>query len=190
MLTPPPDVDPAVLKTLLADGYGALEAELAFQPVGEDSWNYRYGALWVSLRRDLRGHVPAAYKAATEMRAAGLDFVLAPLPARDGSITLRLGSYPVIVFPYREFARIDGLAMNTETCAEVMEKLARVHRCRVRDLPIEDFALPFEADIIAAIAGILWHWRARGGCRHHHADLSGWSDAGPRADAQGRHALR
>jgi spectinomycin phosphotransferase len=152
MLSPPPDVVTEAVAAFVARTWDRPFAPAVFVPLGEDSWNYHCGDLWVSLRRDLRGHVPQAYAAAAELAANGLEFVLAPVVTVAGEATARMGNYPVVAFPYRVLTPLDGLSMDAAACDEVIAKLARLHGSRISTaLPEEDFSLAFEADVIVAI---------------------------------------
>ncbi len=66
MLLPDRSIDVAALSALIAEEFDELEARPAFVPVGGDSWNYRSGAWWISVRRDRQGHFPESYDAACE----------------------------------------------------------------------------------------------------------------------------
>lgn len=70
MLLPDPSIDVASLAALLRSEFDT-EADLSFVPVGGDSWNYRAGPWWVSVRRDSQGHFPGNYEAARQLREAG-----------------------------------------------------------------------------------------------------------------------
>jgi spectinomycin phosphotransferase len=145
MLTRPPDIDDTSLRQMLREQYAAPDAPLIFVPVGEDSWSYRLDDLWISVRRDLRGHVPAAYEASRLLHAAGLDFVLAPLPGADGRLVHLVGERPVLVFPYLVSTPLTRTTATTEDVAKVVSMLDRVHRSAVEvDLPKETYTLTFD----------------------------------------------
>lgn len=100
VLQPLAGFDEADLVAVVRTQYGESSDRLEFEPVGEDSWCYRLGELWVSLRRDLRGHFPAAYRAANLLWQEGNESVLAPLTGADGNVVRIVGGYPVVVFPH------------------------------------------------------------------------------------------
>lgn len=151
MLQPPPGLDRAELLRVLADEYGARGVRLDFAPEGEDSWAFRAGELWVSVRRDLRGHVPEAYEAAAGLRASGLDFVLAPMIGRDGQVVRRVGVYPVVVFPFTELRALSQPPTTAEI-DRVHGLIERLHGApAAAGLPREDFTVSFAADIVRAI---------------------------------------
>jgi spectinomycin phosphotransferase len=154
MLSPPDRFDPATLLGLLRDEFGVAETRLEFVPLGEDSWSYRAGDLWVSVRRDLRGHDPRAYAGATALRESGLPFVLAPLAGASGRIVFRLGPRPVVVFPFVERAApLDPATATAEERARAARLVARVHAVSLDlDLSTESYRLPFEDDLAAVVA--------------------------------------
>ncbi|OAR27666.1 hypothetical protein A8W25_01220 [Streptomyces sp. ERV7] len=127
---------------------GALE----FQPLGEDSWSYRLDDLWVSVRRDLRGHAPASYEAARLLADAGLNCVLAPLAGADGGVSHRVGDFPVVVFPYVSGMPLDTATLSKSDLDTVIGLMRSIHRVDIsRDLPAEDYGLSFESDLFDAL---------------------------------------
>jgi spectinomycin phosphotransferase len=152
LLLPSDDVDVARLRRAIASQYAVPETDAFFVGLGEDSWAYQMGDLWISLRRDLRGHVPAAYETAYELRAAGLDFVLAPFASSDGEIVCRIEGRPVVVFPFVpsvQLTRESAAAAETEVLVAMLEK---VHATHVDlPLPTEDFRLGFGRELDAAL---------------------------------------
>jgi spectinomycin phosphotransferase len=148
LLLPPVEVDVDRLRSAVEDQYGAVAAPLRFVPLGEDSWAFRLGPLWLSLRRDLRGHVPGAYAAAHLLARSGLDFVLAPLAGADGRLVRQVEGRPLVVFPYRDISQLSAGGVSAEEARAVVAMLTTVHRADVpADLPREGFSLPFEADL-------------------------------------------
>ncbi|MFD7507741.1 phosphotransferase family protein [Streptomyces sp. NPDC059853] len=146
------DLDRAQLSELLAAQFGSACGNLEFSPLGEDSWQYRAGELWVSVRRDLRGHVPAAYQAAYEMHCGGLDFVLAPLAGRDGRTVHKVGCYPVVVFPYLQVTQVAMSTPGPEEKGRIVSLVDRVHRAvPAAEIPEETYTLPFEEDLERAL---------------------------------------
>jgi spectinomycin phosphotransferase len=151
MLEPLADLNHDNVRRLLAGQYEA-SGELLFEPRGEDSWGYRMGGLWVSVRRDLRGHNPACYAAAARLRQAGLTFVLSPLPGVDGRVSHEVDGYPVVVFPYLAGLSAD-LRSAPEELAAVVGMLQDVHRSGPQaGVPAEAFDLPFDDELRWAMA--------------------------------------
>ncbi|MEU2900447.1 phosphotransferase family protein [Streptomyces sp. NPDC001273] len=153
MLLPPEDVDLHELERSVASQYEGATGPLEFVPLGEDSWAFRLGGLWVSLRRDLRGHVPAAYRVATLLRESGLRYVLAPLTGADGRTVRAVGGYPVVVFPLVGAEQVGRSRLVRDELERITSMVAQVHSTQVpHDLPTEDFTLSFDADLDSATA--------------------------------------
>jgi spectinomycin phosphotransferase len=151
VLLPPEHLDRQALLAMGAEQFGVSHADVHFSPLGEDSWCFRIGDLWVSARRDLRGHVTGAYEAAHLLCSAGLEFVLAPLPGADGRLVHEVGGYPVVVFPFLEVAQATD--PSPSEVGEIVRMLARVHSTGLRPpVPTETFELSFDSDLDLALA--------------------------------------
>ncbi|MGA5168281.1 MULTISPECIES: phosphotransferase [Streptomyces] len=127
-----------------------------FFPLGEDSWSYRCGPLWISVRRDLDGHFPGAYEMSLLLRESGKDYVLAPLPGRDGRVVHRIADLPVVVFPYLERATATSRLPTPAQLDLLVRRLRDVHAfdppaSRAVEVPTEDFRFPFENDLDKAL---------------------------------------
>jgi spectinomycin phosphotransferase len=152
MLLPLHELEAHGLRSLIYEQFGGARGVLQFTPLGEDSWCYRLGDLWISVRRDLRGHHPGAYEAAYALQEAGLDFILAPLVGADGRVVHSVADRPVVVFPYlpvKQLAARDGT-----TCIEsVAAMIDKVHSTAVDiELPRETFSLSFDTELDLSIA--------------------------------------
>ena len=153
MLLPDPSIDVGSLAQLLVDEFGANDLTPTFVPAGGDSWSYRAGPWWVSVRRDRQGHFPESYEAARELRDAGYEFVLAPLRGRSGHVVHTVGGRPVVVTEFVE-ARAnyrEGLApVHRQELARAVKAL---HSARVSaDVRSELFDLPFADELERALA--------------------------------------
>lgn len=153
MLLPNPDIDQQAVGVLVADRYGADPSALTFVPVGGDGWHYRCPPFWVSVRRDSQGHYPAAYRAARELRDAGLEFVLAPLADSAGQIVHYLGDFPVIVLPLVEGATLFESGVRPGEAVEIARVVERLHAARcTTPLPTETYELPFAGELRQGLA--------------------------------------
>jgi spectinomycin phosphotransferase len=153
MLLPLSSLDQGALLRLIRDQYEIQGHDLVFQPLGEDSWAYQYGPLWISIRRDLRGHVPAAYATSAALAEQGLDFVLAPLAGVDGKYTHQIGPLPVVVFPLCFSSSLEREDLSTTDLAMMKEMIEEVHAgIPVEGLPTEDYRLAFDMDLTVALA--------------------------------------
>lgn len=148
MLLPLRGFDHSLLSSVISAQYGLTHpGQPEFVPAGEDSWAYVVGDLWVSVRRDLRGHSPGAYESAARLRAGGLEFVLAPLVGADGQVSREVHGHPVVVFPYVPATVVVSLSTSADV-ARASDVMRRLHSSPVDDaLPCEAFVLPFENDL-------------------------------------------
>lgn len=168
MLAPPSDLNGDALATALADGWGIDSASLDYLPVGFGSHHWRArdadGQHWfvtVDEHRD-PGTVEdlrrAFFSAFALRRDAGLEFILAPVPAADGGI-LRVvldGRFTVAVTPW-----IDAAPLGTHEFTSaadrlaVLELLGRLHAATPRIGPKTpesvDLTLPDGDHLRAAI---------------------------------------
>ncbi|HJW49893.1 MAG TPA: phosphotransferase [Candidatus Limnocylindria bacterium] len=153
MLLPDPSIDVASLAHLLATEFGADDLTPTFVPVGGDSWSYRAGPWWVSVRRDRQGHFPENYEAARELRDAGYEFVLAPIRGRSGHVVHEVRGRPVVVTEFVESRANyrEGLApVHRQELAQAVNEL---HSARVSaDVGSESFDLPFADELEGALA--------------------------------------
>jgi spectinomycin phosphotransferase len=153
VLLPDPSIDVGSLAHLLAAEFAASDPTPTFVPAGGDSWCYRAGPWWVSVRRDRQGHFPANYEAARELRDAGYEFVLAPIRGLSGHVVHTVSGRPVVVTEFVE-ARAnyrEGLApFHRQELARAVKEL---HSARVSaDVRSESFDLPFADELETALA--------------------------------------
>lgn len=153
MLLPDPSIDVGSLIQLLKSEFDAGDLTPTFVPAGGDSWCYRAGPWWISVRRDRQGHFPANYEAARELRDAGYEFVLAPVRGRSGDVVHVVSGRPVVVTEFVE-ARAnyrEGLApVHRQELAQAVKAL---HAARVSaDVRSESFDLPFAIELEGALA--------------------------------------
>jgi spectinomycin phosphotransferase len=157
MMMPNDRIDELALTAMLEGQYCPTVGPLHFQPVGADSWNYRAGPLWVSVRRDFEGHFAACYEAALELSARGLDFVVPPLAGRDGRVVHVVGRFPVVVSRYLD-ARPLGAGPDAGPAElEAVATMAhRLHRASVAaGLPVEDYRFPLAGALDEALSAVL-----------------------------------
>ena len=161
-------------------GFGA--DQLVFQPVGFGSfhWLARSGqgderfvtvddlherrrhpaeTTQVSFER-LRGAFEAAYALGT---TAGLDFVVGPLPDRQGSVLWRLDDrYSLVVHPLivGSQAGENGQFHSATERAEIAERLVELHRCSdvASAAPREDGILPNRDRLLSALDRLGQAW--------------------------------
>jgi spectinomycin phosphotransferase len=105
--TPPDDLTEAELVALLAEAWDLRGAEVAHAPVGFGSHHWVATAAsgvrrFVTVDRVSDGRLQRALLAARALHdAAGLGWVVGPVPATDGAVLKPLGpGYVVAVYPY------------------------------------------------------------------------------------------
>lgn len=157
----PEGVDDAELVSALADGWRLGIRSVAYLPVGAGSYHWSVvddqGQAWFVTVNDLgvqeetresafAGLGRAFNTAFALSRDAGLEFVVAPVPARDAATVWRLNSrYAVSVFP-----TIDGEAGHfgphrSQDRGDVLEMLIRLHHATpvvAADTTRAELALP------------------------------------------------
>ena len=153
MLLPDPSIDVGALAQLLSAEFGAEQLTPTFVPAGGDSWCYRAGPWWVSVRRDRQGHVPANYEAARELRDAGYEFVVAPVRGRSGHVVNDVGGRPVVVTEFVEARSNFRDGLTREQLQQLVQAVDALHAARVSAaVPLEAFDLPFVEELDLALA--------------------------------------
>jgi len=113
MQSRPPDLSDATLAAAISQGWGIGPTTVTYQPVGYGSHHWSAedgrGGRWFTSVDVLEQADPeaslhrlrAALVVAVTARAAGLAYVVAPVPATDGSVLRRLpGGYALAVYPH------------------------------------------------------------------------------------------
>lgn len=172
MYSPPDDLPEAMLAAALRDRWRFAPVSLQYRAVGfgshhwlaSDAAGARVFATVDDLAGKLRtaddtaddafGRLGRAFATALSLRAdAGLDFVVAPVPASDGQVMARLsGRYSLVVHPYlagRAVGEYGTFASDGDRTA-VLDLLVRLHRARTADPLVEDFAVP-QLDALPAL---------------------------------------
>jgi len=110
------------------------------------------------------GRLGQAFESALSLRHdAGLDFVVAPLPATGGQVLRRLtGRYSLVVHPYlanRQCGQDGEFASSADRHA-VLALLARLHRAKAARPPADQFEIPGRAALLAAMHSTGEPWQA------------------------------
>ena len=154
MLLPDPSIDVGALAQLLTAEFDAGQLDPTFVPAGGDSWCYRAGPWWVSVRRDRQGHFPANYEAARELRDAGYEFVLAPVRGRGGRVVHTVRGRPVVVTEFVEERPNPRDGLTRAQLVELSRAVDALHAARVSaDVGSESFDLPFADQLDEGVAG-------------------------------------
>jgi hypothetical protein len=182
VFTQPADLPEALLSDALSDGWGFRPAWLSYQAVGfgshhwlaVDSGGLKLFATVDDLSEKLRddadttsaafGRLDQAFESALSLRRdAGLDFVVAPLPATGGRMLRRLtGRYALVVHPYLADCQ-SGQDGEFETSADrhaVVAMLVQLHSAKATRPPTDNFQIPGRAALLAAMHSTGDAWRA------------------------------
>ena len=171
-----------MLSDALADGWGVRPTRLSYQAVGFGSHHWlaveaggRKLFLTVDdLSQKLRDDADTTSAAFTRLaqafesalslrRDAGLDFVLAPLPATGGPVLRRLtGRYSLVVHPYLAecHSAPDGEFASAADRRAVAALLARLHTAKAAPPPADRFEIPGRAALLAAMHSTGQPWQA------------------------------
>jgi hypothetical protein len=175
VLTPPADLPEPTLRAALEAGWSLKIATLTYRPVGFGSHHWELtdtaGARRFITVDDLRtrrattsepliagyNRLCASLAAAQALRAAGRDFVVAPLPARDGEpLTNLAGSFAVAVYPFMAGESFEWGDYTPAQRRAVLDLLIAVHTAppEVRDhARTDDYTIPFRDTITTALDG-------------------------------------
>jgi spectinomycin phosphotransferase len=181
MLTQPGDLAEGKLQAAVAEGWGFDAAELRYLAVGFGSHHWLASSAdgsrlfltvddldaKLSSFQDTTdaafGRLERAFATALSLRRdCGLQFVLAPIPARDGNLLTRLEyRYSLVVHPYAE-GEHTGTESAFDSAADrdaMLGLLAELHAARPDALPIaDDFKVPNLDELRAAAAGTDRPW--------------------------------
>ena len=181
MFTEPRNLDRAALAQALEDAWAIPVARLDYLPVGFGSHHWDVvdadGSRWFVTAVDLQAEhhtgrdtddalaaLDQALRTAVALRDAGLDFVLAPVPSRDGSLLCRLTArYTIRVEPFLDGASgQDGEFVHPEERRAAGTLVGRLHAASPRipsDLPgHEEFALRGRRELEQALSELDSRW--------------------------------
>ena len=146
----PKDLPCAALAEVLRRHWNMAVAAIEYAPVGAGSYHWLAegagGRKWFVTADALEGRrtrirrrpdalyadLTGAYGTAAALRADGLDFVVAPVPARTGELVVRaLPRWAVAVFPYVEGKPVgQGHWADPGECACAAELVGQLHAAR------------------------------------------------------------
>lgn len=176
MLTPPDGLPEDLLADVLARGWGLTVTSLAYRPVGWGSHHWEItdsrGGRWFVTADELEnkrharteplttafGRLRASLATAVELRRAGLEFVVAPVPARDGTPLAPAGErFGVAVYPWIDGQSFDwGDFPGPAHRQAVLDMLTAIHAAPpavARHALADDLAVPHRDQLEAALAG-------------------------------------
>jgi hypothetical protein len=182
VFTQPADLPEALLSDALFEGWGFRPARLSYLAVGfgshhwlaVDSGGVKLFVTVDDLNEKLRddadtssavfGRLGQAFESALSLRRdAGLDFVVAPLPATGGRVLRRLtGRYTLVVHPYLADCQSaqDGEFESTADRHAVLALLVRLHSAKATRPPADNFEIPGRAALLAAMRSTGQPWQA------------------------------
>ena len=155
----------------LRDGWGLTDVDLVYVPVGGGSYHWRADdglgrSHWVTVddldhkgflgssRDAVLDGLSRAFDTARAVRLGGLEFVVAPVPTRDGT-SLRLAGdrHAVTVFPYlREKSGEFGEHRTVAERAAVVDALVQLHCAPPENARTARPTVPYRASLEAALA--------------------------------------
>lgn len=176
VLTAPAGLDESALAAALLSGWDIGVRSMAYLAVGWGSHHWDVhganGARWFVTVDELENkrassdesaedgfaRLRASLRSAVALRDAGCEFVVAPVPARDGGPAVRfLTRFSVAVYPFLDGHSSGwGSEWSAAKRTGVLDMLARVHAAPPearRSALAEDFSVPFRELLEAACAG-------------------------------------
>ena len=158
MLTPPAGLPEAALRPVLERSWGIRAGSVQYRPVGWGSHHWEVtdvaGSRWFVTADDLENKrvsqaepltagfrlLRAALSAAADLRECGATFAVAPVPARDGELLVRVSTrFGLAVYPF-----VDGRSFGWAAFS------SPAHRRAVLDLLAATHTAP------PAAAGVRW----------------------------------
>jgi spectinomycin phosphotransferase len=156
MLTPPDDLTDDQLSAALRDGWDLPATSIKYAPVGFGSHHWAIsepsGRRWfltadrIETSDDL-ALLRAALQTASELKRAGLDFVIAPVPTGNADILVTGGDYAFSLYRH-----IDQLPSATEPDAlGLVIRLHAVTGTARTSAPADDFVIPDRSAVSATL---------------------------------------
>jgi spectinomycin phosphotransferase/16S rRNA (guanine(1405)-N(7))-methyltransferase len=174
VIAPPADLPEQELESVLVREWGVTATGLSYRAVGFGSHHWEVtgaaGGQWfltvdeLESKRETRdeplatafARLSAALATASALRAAGREFVVAPLPTRGGQPVIRMGDrFGVALYPYITGKSFDwggprppehlraalGLVVGVHTAPEAVGAIAMA----------DEFAIPYRDELAAAL---------------------------------------
>jgi spectinomycin phosphotransferase/16S rRNA (guanine(1405)-N(7))-methyltransferase len=178
VLSPPAALSADDLVETLAAGWGLRVASLDYRAVGFGSHHWAVvaadGARWFvtvyELEDDTFDRLTASLSTARALRAAGREFVAAPVSTVDGAVVVRLGpAFAVAVYPFVEGRSFDwghftapahrdavrDMVVGVHTAPPDVRRLARVDDFAIPHLSTLDALVPDAGPYSARVAALL-----------------------------------
>jgi len=177
---PPQGFDEAALSLVVADRWGIDVESISYEAVGGGShhWllrtvdeGYRFLTVddlgtkpWLGADHDSTfAGLEAAFKTARLLRASGLDFVVAPIPAADGAVVTRLDRrFSVALFPYiTGAAGTFGEKFSRRDSRDLLALWAKLHQATSvarEGAPRRSLEVPGRSDLEDALRNLQRPW--------------------------------
>ena len=179
----PSDVDDRDLAQALTGHWGLREPAVAYAPVGFGGHHWHASTSdgerrFVTLTDGDAAPLRASMEASAALASAGLDFVVAPLPTRDGDLLAAFGHRQLTVFPH-----VDGEAGRWSDVPPEPERkpmaalLAELHTVEVPGVPVHDTAVAERANLDASLEQLGEPWTGGPYAEPARALLSGHAEA-------------
>jgi spectinomycin phosphotransferase len=157
----------------LARHWDIAVSEFRYAPVGFGGYHWSgadpSGSRWFVTVTDLArfdsfGHLEQAMDATARLARAGLEFIVAPVPAASGRAVFPLGNrYAITVLPFADgIPGRWGDPLTAADKAKITGMLARLHQAREHagDLPVQPTDLRGRADIDASLRERAGSWQS------------------------------
>ncbi|MFG1604474.1 phosphotransferase family protein [Actinoplanes sp. NPDC049265] len=147
MFNPPEDLPLPALRAALIDGWSLHTETLEYRPVGFGGHHWTADGRWFVTASPPNPRLRASLSAALALEAAGGSYVVAPVPARDGSPLVPIGdAYAVTVYPLITGESFDWDNYTAAHRLAMLDLVVAVHAApaAVRDLArADDYELTF-----------------------------------------------
>jgi hypothetical protein len=176
MLTPPDGLRPELLEAAVKENWGLTEVGLDYRAVGFGSHHWAVSAAgglrWFAtldelpVKRRSRAdpldlvfdRLRRSLTAAAELRAAGLDFVLAPVPTVASPLLVRLSEeFSLALYPFVEGrSYVWGEHFSAEHRRAMLDQIVAIHTAPAltrKHVVIDDFAVQYRPELDAVLDG-------------------------------------
>lgn len=137
MALEPPRIADSIIVEALDKQYDFSVVALIFLPIGNDpaSWVYRAEAgegrtLFLKVRAG-NGFSTASLRVPYILQQQGLPHVLAPLPARDGTLWISLEDHVLALYPFIEGQNGADVGLTNDQWQAFGTLVAQIHACRL-----------------------------------------------------------
>ena len=128
----PPDIDHREIAAILRAAYGVTVSDIVFLPVGADpdaaAWRVTVsGGSPLFLKTRFGPFDPAGLAVPRFLKDAGIAEVLAPLPTRDGALSVAVGATTLVLYPFVEGRNGFEVVLTAEDWTALGTAMRRIH---------------------------------------------------------------